>query len=350
MKPNALLLTLAMAAALQAAAPAIAGPLYDAPAPTPLGIAAGTGTLAVALATIVPNQYRTVLEKPVAPGQPVTWPAGRDWLAVLSATLKPVGLAARPHWAASTVQIVLVNPALAFHPMPTPAVTTRSADSEPSGPDEFTGPGWDSPAPPAPKAPTALIDAILRLTPPQQTDARLAVLGIDTSEPVTWSADQTRESALREVLRSKGLHLAMHGTDMRVTVAAQRHMQGRAPAQQVTKATAPGTPTAKAVPPLARPVKAAMPAAVVVKPAPVWQIHAGEDVAAAIQAWGEKAGWVVAWDAPEVHVAPLHTTQFSGTFLQAVSAAVNALHANGADIAADIHDNSTIVVHPGGAK
>ena len=79
------------------------------------------------------------------------------------------------------------------------------------------------------------------------------------------------------------------------------------------------------------------------KTSPTWVIDPNESIQANFDAWGKKAGWTVLWQGQTW--MPAARTVFTGSFLHAVRATINALRAQGGDIRANAFGNHVLAVH-----
>ena len=81
--------------------------------------------------------------------------------------------------------------------------------------------------------------------------------------------------------------------------------------------------------------------------APAWRIHRDQPISQALEAWAERAGWVLQWDSRDDWLAP-QITVFRGDFVAAAKALVKVLAAEGADIRATFYQgNKTLVIRAG---
>ena len=109
---------------------------------------------------------------------------------------------------------------------------------------------------------------------------------------------------------------------------------------------APSAPAASAAAPASAASAASATAPVT---APAWRIHREQPISQALDAWAERAGWVLQWDPSDDWLAP-QATVFRGDFVAAAKALVKVLAAEGADIRATFYNgNKTLVIRAGGS-
>jgi hypothetical protein len=81
----------------------------------------------------------------------------------------------------------------------------------------------------------------------------------------------------------------------------------------------------------------------------LWKMSQGQPFSREMTAWGNRAGWTVIWSMDHDWIVPADT-QFTGSFQEAASAAVNTLIANGVLLRVSFFAaNKTLLVAPVGA-
>lgn len=312
-------------------------------------IAAGHAPMDKALSTLIPEPYRIELDARVPRDWVVSWPAGDNWMQVLSSALAPMGLTVDPDWGNSTIRIrfapskpASADPATASSADRVLPLQERQTDSAVPTLTGADGKEWMQRAPYPPKEPIRLDSAVLRLLPPDWQKAAVAIQGVDTSERVRWPAGVSRYDAMLSVLRAVGAVARIEPDTVRIfpRAALERAPTAPVPAESYSRVALVTAPAGRPIP---------LPAAASA-PAPAQGLHlvAGQPVGRQMKEQGAAQGWQVVWNIDHDWLAPADTT-LSGTFDQAVRQAVEAMAAEGAPIRATVYTaNHTIVISQNG--